>query len=97
MQNFGAIAEKLLRHGLHVETVTMLFAILEHRSKIKDPRWKEMLERAPGCPRPKLTDDLLPLSWPIEAVEELGEQVTALVEEQSNGVSTHWVIMRGST
>ena len=26
----------------------------------------------------------------LEAVEELGEQVTALVEEQSNGVSTHW-------
>eukprot|EP00438_Fugacium_kawagutii_P034957 Skav225680 [mRNA] locus=scaffold1126:63834:65471:+ [translate_table: standard] len=75
-KRFGHIARQLLLNGLHVETVTMLFAILEHRSKDPDPRWKALLERAP-----RLTEDLLPLSWPIEALEELGPQVAQLVQE----------------
>ncbi|CAE7554641.1 Setd4 [Symbiodinium natans] len=79
-QHFGNLAEQLLRSGLHVEAVTMLFAIAEHRrcqaSPTAESPWRAVLERAP-----MLTEDLLPITWPQEALESLGEQISKLVEE----------------
>ncbi|CAK8988559.1 Histone H2B.2 (H2B-2) [Durusdinium trenchii] len=74
-EHFGSAAKKLLQSGLHVETVTMLFALTEKR-RGTDSKWKELLARAP-----ELTEDLLPLSWPIEAVEALSAELAALVQE----------------
>ncbi|CAE7237332.1 Setd4 [Symbiodinium sp. CCMP2592] len=89
-EHFGGLAEQLLRGGLHVEAVTMLFAIAEHRrcqaSPAAESPWRAVLERAP-----QLDEDLLPITWPIEAVEALGEEVFRLVEETQ---LTLWALSR---
>lgn len=80
-RSFGAVARHLLANGIHVETVTMLFAIVEKRRWLarKDTTkkaWTNLLLQAPELPDvPQL------LAWPREAVEALGsEEVAGVVE-----------------
>eukprot|EP00927_Polykrikos_kofoidii_P018451 TRINITY_DN18561_c0_g1_i1.p1 TRINITY_DN18561_c0_g1~~TRINITY_DN18561_c0_g1_i1.p1 ORF type:complete len:712 (-),score=112.41 TRINITY_DN18561_c0_g1_i1:87-2222(-) len=82
---FSPLGRQLLAKGVHVETVTMLFAVAERRRcmmktappQSHSPPWAEMLLMASAL------DDFsqLPL-WPIEALEALGSpQVSTVVED----------------
>lgn len=77
-EHFGTTAHQLLRGGLHVEAVTMLFALAERRRcETATSPWSALFARAP-----KLSDAPTLLAWPEKAIAALGsEQIRSHVHD----------------